>query len=141
MSLTRKLTLALLAGAASLTVVGAGTAHAEGRQFGAVAVEKSSTPFGVSTFYGSVADSPEVARQAAAARCGESTGNADAVCDLVTWSNGCVAAATRGDRYQWAEGPTREIARQNALNLSNAIGATGSAIALPAAISYDACTD
>ncbi|MFI2471975.1 DUF4189 domain-containing protein [Nocardia xishanensis] len=138
MSLARKLTIALVAGAASLTVVGAGTAHAAGNQFGAIAVEKASNPLGVTYFYGSHGPTPEVARQAAAARCGSESGNPDAVCDLITWSNACVAAATRGVDYQWAEGPNREEAIQNALRLSNAVGAA--VVPLPAAISYVACT-
>ncbi len=140
MSLARKLTIALLAGAASLTFVGGGTAHAEGNEFGAIAVEKSPGPFGATYFYGSHGPTAEVARQAAASRCGEESGNAEAVCDLITWTNACVAAATRGADLQWAEGPNRDIAIQNALGLSNAVGATGSAIPLPAAISYVACT-
>ncbi|MGW4720140.1 DUF4189 domain-containing protein [Nocardia sp. NPDC004260] len=140
MSVARKLSIALLAGAASVAVVGGGAAHAEGNQFGAIAVEKSPTPFGATIFYGSHGPTPEIAREAAASRCGSESGNPEAVCDLITWSNACVAAATRGVDLQWAEGPNRDVAIANALGLSNAVGATGSAIPLPAAISYVACT-
>ncbi|MGW4367595.1 DUF4189 domain-containing protein [Nocardia takedensis] len=138
MSVTRTLVFAALT-AASLTVLGAQAAHAAGDEYGAIAVEKAAGPLGVTNFYGSWASSPEVARAAVAARCGSATGNPEAVCDLVTWSNACVAAATRGVDYQWAEGPDRATAERNAVNLSNAVGTPG-LIPLPAAVGYVLCT-
>jgi len=133
--LVRSLFITLLA----IAAIGAGAAHASGDQFGAITVEKATNPYGVTHFYGSWADTREAARAAASARCGSATGNREAVCDLVTWANACVAAATRGVDYQWAEGANRAEATANALRLSNAVGVPGP-IPLPASIGYVACT-
>lgn len=134
----RALTIAfLLTGPLIVGIANTAAAHATGVEYGAVTVEH--TPLGAQ-FYGSWSvNSAEEAKQAASAQCGSGTGNLDAVCDLVTWTDGCVAAASRGVDYQWAEGSTRAEAIQNAIARSNAEGAT-LPVPLPAGLAYSACT-
>ncbi|WP_067699656.1 DUF4189 domain-containing protein [Nocardia jejuensis] len=110
MSLSRKTALGVVATtAAALFTGGMGTAHADGDQYGAMALawyRDGSVQIGTAWDARTQADADRVALD----YCKLSSCTVE-----VRWSNGCAAIATRGEDFWWALGSTRAEAERNAL--------------------------